>query len=293
VIDSKRLLEWRIPDVVHAYTADDCIRYALALNVGRNPLNDHDLQFTCERDGAPVQALPSMVVILGYSGMWMADPDTGITYGRIVHGEERIQMHRKLPAQGIVRARHDVTDITDKGPGRGALITYDKHLTDETTGEHIATVTHTTFARADGGCGSVSRSDQAGRPAPMAPVGVARHSIDIPTLPQQALLYRLCGDRNPLHADPVAAKRAGFDRPILHGLCTWGMAAHALSAACADGFPARMKEFYARFTAPVFPGDLLRLEVHDGCDGEFRFRMMVPERGQAVLDYGLARFSVE
>jgi acyl dehydratase len=293
MIDPERLLEWQFPEVIQAYSADDCIRYALALNVGRDPLAEHDLRFTCELEGRPVQALPSMAVILGYPGMWMADAATGITYERIVHGEERIRLHRVLPAQGTVRARHEVTDIVDKGPGRGVLITYDKHLSDAATGELLATVTHTTFARADGGCGSLSRSGTRAAPPQPLPAGLPTVSIDVPTLPQQALLYRLCGDRNPLHGDPAAARQVGFDRPILHGLCTWGMAAHALLAHCADGDPGRLTDFYARFTAPVYPGELLRLDVYEALAGEFRFRMTAAESGKIVLDFGFARFRLD
>ena len=125
-------------------------------------------------------------------------------------------------------------------------------------------------------------------PAPAPVPGGAPHAVvDIPTLPQQALLYRLCGDRNPLHSDPATAQAAGFDRPILHGLCTLGMAAHALLAQCADSDPTRMRSLFARFSAPVLPGETLQMELfRDGVD--VRFRVRVPARDRVVLDHGHA-----
>lgn len=292
MIDFHRLKAWRFDEVVQRYDVDDTMRYALALGLGGNPTDTNQLQFVNDVPEAPL-ALPTMAVVLGFPGSWMQDPGTGIDFSQIVHGEERVVWHRTLPSSGTVRARHRVTRIVDKGPGRGATVTYDKTLHDADSDALLATVTHTTFARGDGG---FATEEVPGDPPPSPPVpmpaGEPDAIVDISTLPQQALLYRLCGDRNPLHSDPATARAAGFERPILHGLCTWGIAAHALLAQCADSDPSRLRSLFARFSAPVFPGETLRLELtRDGAN--VRFRVRVPARDRVVLDHGHAVFDNE
>ncbi len=288
MIDYLQLKSWPFADIVHRYTADDAVRYALALGVGSDPADARQLRFVDDtRPGTPL-ALPTLAVVLGYPGMWMRDPASGIDYTRVVHGEETVAWHRPLPASGTVVARHRVTRIVDKGPGRGAVISYDKDLFDEADGQLLATVTHTTFARADGGFATAAQPGDAA-PEPPAPVPDRAPDlvVEVPTLPQQALLYRQCADRNPLHSDPETARAAGFERPILHGLCTWGIAGHALLAHGCDSDPSRLKRLFARFSAPVYPGDTLRLALwRDGAD--LRFRVDVPQRGRVVLDFGHA-----
>ncbi len=288
VIDPARLKAWPFADIVHRYTADDTMRYALALGVGSDPMDEAQLRFVNDTAPGMPLALPTMAVVLGYPGSWMQDAATGIDFAQIVHGEEKVVWHRPLPAAGTVVARHRVTRIVDKGPGRGATISYDKDLFDHATGDALATVTHTTFARGNGGFSTEAQpGDAAPPPSPPLPTGAPDEVIDIPTLPQQALLYRLCADRNPLHADPRTAIAAGFERPILHGLCTWGIVGHALLTRCAGAEPARLKSLFARFSAPVFPGETLRVEVfREGA--ALRFRARVPERERIVLDHGHA-----
>ena len=290
MIDFHRLKAWRFDEIVQRYGADDTMRYALALGLGSDPTDPGQLQFVNDVPTAPL-ALPTMAVVLGFPGSWMQDPATGIDFAQIVHGEEQVVWHRPLPTAGAVRARHRVTRIVDKGPGRGATITYDKALHDADSDALLATVTHTTFARGSGGFATTDVPGDAAPPAPVpVPAGEPEAIVDIPTLPQQALLYRLCGDRNPLHSDPATARAAGFDRPILHGLCTWGIAAHALLAQCAGSDPTRLRSLYARFSAPVFPGETLRLELfRQGND--VRFRVRVPGRDKVVLDHGHAVFA--
>lgn len=290
MIDFHRLKAWHFDEVVQRYTLDDTMRYALALGLGRDPTDAKQLRFVNDVPAAPL-ALPTMAVVLGFPGSWMQDPATGIDFAQIVHGEEQVVWHRPLPPAGTVRARHRVTHIVDKGPGRGATITYDKTLHDADSDVLLATVTHTTFARGNGGF-ATSRvpGDAATAPPVPVPTGAPDLTLDIPTLPQQALLYRQCGDRNPLHSDPQTARAAGFERPILHGLCTWGIAAHALLAQCADSEPARLRSLYARFSAPVFPGETLRLELF-GDGGDMRFRVRALQRDRVVLDHGHAQFS--
>lgn len=291
MIHYRRLRDWVIPDIEHRYSVDDTMHYALALGLGDDPMDEDQLAFVDETRPGGLRVLPSMAVVLGFPGSWMQDPGTGIDFARIVHGDELIELHRPLPAAGTVRASHRVVRIVDKGPGRGATITYDKTLVDTATGAALATVRHTTFARGDGGYsqqgGDAGFSD-APLPAPLAvPTRSPDRVRDLRTLPQQALLYRLCADRNPLHSQPAVARAAGFERPILHGLGTYGMACRALLALWAGYDPARLKRLYARFTAPVIPGDTLRFETwREGAEINFRTRAV--ERDALVLDFGRA-----
>ncbi|SEK16247.1 MULTISPECIES: MaoC/PaaZ C-terminal domain-containing protein [unclassified Variovorax] len=290
MIDPARLKAWAFADISHSYTADDSMRYALALGLGRDPTDAAQLKFVDDTATGMPLALPTLAVVLGFPGSWMQDPATGIDFAQIVHGEEKVVWHRPLPAAGTVVARHRVTRIVDKGPGRGATVTYDKELFDAASGQALATVTHTTFARGNGGFATEAAPGDA---APEAPAPVPQRApdivVDIPTLPQQALLYRLCADRNPLHSDPGTARAAGFERPILHGLCTWGMAGHAVLAHACGNEPARLRSLFARFSAPVFPGETLRIEMHREGPHDLHFRARVPARDRTVLDHGHAR----
>jgi acyl dehydratase len=209
----------------------------------------------------------------------------------IVHGEELVALHAPLPAAGTVISRHRITHVIDKGAGRGAVVTYEKELLDKASGTRLATVTHTTFCRGDGGFSARDgATDAAPPPPPKVPERAPDLVREIATLPQQALLYRLCADRNPLHSEPAAARKAGFDRPILHGLGTFGVAGHALLAACSDYDPARLKRMFARFSAPVFPGETIRIEMYRA-GSAIAFRARVKERDKTVLDYGHAEIS--
>jgi acyl dehydratase len=291
MITYQALKNWQFPQIEHAYTADDSMLYALAVGVGADPLDERQLKFVNDTAPGTPLALPTMAVILGYPGSWMRDPQTGIDFSMIVHGEEQVVLHKPLPAAGTVVARHRVTRIVDKGAGKGAIVTYDKELFDKSSGDKLATVTHTTFCRGDGG---FSARDGVGDASPPAPPRVPQHEPDLAcelrTLPQQALLYRICADRNPLHSEPAAARKAGFDRPILHGLGTYGVACHALLATVCDYDPSRLTSLFARFSSPVFPGETIRVEMYR--DGRaIAFRARVKERDRVVLDYGRAEIS--
>ncbi len=290
MIDYAALKAWTFEDIVQTYGTDDCIRYALALGLGSDPVDPHQLRFTSDDAAGTPWALPTMAVVLGYPGSWMRDPATGIDFGKIVHGEEGVVWHAPIPAAGTVRAVHRITRIVDKGPGRGAVVTYDKDLFDASSDALLATVTHSTFARGDGGFATDAQPGDAPATAPPpVPSRAPAQVIDVATLAQQALLYRLCGDRNPLHSDPPTARAAGFERPILHGLCTWGIVGHALLAHCGGSDPARLQRLFARFSAPVFPGETLRIELHE-VGSDVRFRVHSLDRNRVVLDHGHAMF---
>jgi acyl dehydratase len=288
MIDYQKLRHWAFPEVEHRYTADDTMFYALAVGLGADPMEERQLRFVNDTMPGTPLALPTMSVILGYPGSWMSDPASGIDYSMVVHGEERIDLHRTLPSSGTVIAKHRVTRVVDKGAGRGATVTYDKELVEKASGEKLATVTHTTFCRGDGGFSARDgKTDASPPPPPCVPDRAPDLVCELATLPQQALLYRLCADRNPLHSEPAVARKAGFARPILHGLGTYGVAGHALLATCCGYDPARLKRLFARFSAPVLPGETIRMEMYrEG--GEIAFRARAKESDKIVLDYGRA-----
>jgi acyl dehydratase len=291
MLDYAAVKNWQFPEVERRYAPDDCMLYALAIGLGGDPVDERQLAFVNDTTPGTPLALPTMAVVLGYPGGWIEDPRTGIDYTMILHGEEALEIHRPLAAAGTLVSKHRVRQVVDKGPGKGALVVYDKTLHDKQSGERVATVTHTTFCRADGGFSARDgKSDAAPPPPAKVPVRAPDAVCELATLPQQALLYRLLADRNPLHSDPAAARKAGFERPILHGLATYGAACHAVLRTCADYDPRRLKSLSVRFSAPVYPGETLRFEFYrEG--GEVAFRAKVPARDKVVLDCGRAQLA--
>lgn len=278
-IDPGRLLTRQFAPIETTYDARDTVLYALGLGIGADPLDPGQLSYVYE-DG--LMAMPTMVNILGYPGFWAKEADTGIDWRRIVHAEQAIVLHKPLPATGRIIARTRITNLWDKGAEKGAFLEQTRDVTDAATGDPLATVTQLSLLRGDGGRGG----SEGAPPAPHVVPDRAPDAVcDLPTLPQAALLYRLNGDLNPLHADPAVAKAAGFDRPILHGLCTMGVAGHAVLKAMLDYDASRIAGMRVRFTAPVLPGDTIRTELwRDG--GVIALRATVPARGVTVLDRG-------
>ncbi|NUZ06131.1 MaoC family dehydratase N-terminal domain-containing protein [Schlegelella sp. ID0723] len=277
---------WTSPDVRHAYTAKDTILYALGLGIGADPLDPVQLRFTYERN---LVAMPTMAAVLASPGFWMRDrPELGIDYTKLVHGEQRVTLHRPLAPEGTLIGRSRVVGIADKGAGKGALMHVEKTLSDEASGALVATSEQVLFLRGDGGFANVGGGDAPAPALPATPERAPDVELDLPTRPDAALLYRLSGDVNPLHVDPAFAARAGFARPILHGLATYGIAGWGLVRAFCDGDPARLTSIAARLSAPVYPGETLRLEAwREG--GEVAFRCRVVERDVVVLSHGRAR----
>ncbi len=184
-----------------------------------------------------------------------------------------------------MRGEYEILSVEDKGVEKGAVMHMVKRLYDDATGAPLATVTSTYMLRGDGGQGGFGAPPP---PPPPLPERTPDHVVDVPTLPQSALIYRLSGDFNPIHADPAAAARAGFPRPILHGLCTFGVATRGLMHAVASDDPVRIQAIAARFSKPVFPGETIRVEIF-GEAGEVNFRARAVERDLIVLDRGVAR----
>lgn len=275
MIDPDKLLALDFPEIVHRYTTRDTILYALGVGIGREPLSPGHLQYLYEPG---LVALPTMAVVLAYPGFWYRDMNTGIDFARTVHGSERIELFAPLPVAGTVVGKQKIVDVIDKGTDRGALVLTERAIRDEAEGRLLAIVHQTAFCRGDGGFGGKTRSEP--RPAPL-PDRAPDHAREIATLKQAALIYRLSGDPNPLHVDPAAARVAGYDRPILHGLCTMGMVCHAAVAALFGDDPGRLATMECRFTAPVFPGDRIVAEFWEA-DGGWRFRARVGDTAVAL-----------
>ncbi len=280
-IDYSKLKSWPISDQLTSYTRKECILYALGLGYGQNPLNEEELPFVCEEG---LLTVPSMFTVLGAPGAWASDAGTGIDWMRILHGEHRMTLHGTPPPEGVLRSRTRVSSVVDKGEGRGALVVTTREITDEASGNLLATIDHTSFCRSDGGFGG---GDPVPPSLPAVPDGPAEITVKLQTAPSAALLYRLNGDLNPIHASPAAAKIAGFDQPILHGLCTYGMAARAILRACCGNRPEKLSSLSLRFSAPFYPGETLSVELWER-GSNIHFRAVAAERGKAVLTHGLA-----
>jgi acyl dehydratase len=247
-------------------------------------MDERQIAFVYEKN---LQVLPTFAVVLGYSPYSFRRPDLGITWSHVVHGEHGLALHRPIPTEGTVLGQVRILDVIDKGEGRGALIYSERKITEKAGGALLATITQTTFCRADGGFGGPKRET----PPPHAiPERAPDFVCDLPTRPETALLYRLSGDINPLHAEPSFAKTAGYPRPILHGLATFGISGHALLKEVCGYDPARLRAMSVRFSAPVYPGETIRTEIWR--DGEVvSFRARVVERDVIAINNGRAEIA--
>lgn len=283
MIDADKLLSWNFGETVHSYTERDTILYALGIGLGHDPTDLRQLPFVYD-DG--LLALPTMAVVLASPGFWVKNPESGADWKRVLHGEQGLVLHRPIPVRGTVVGVTRITDILDKGPGKGAIAYSERKIFDRATGDLIATLTSTSVWRGDGGFSGGNDTRSAAKP-PSVPDRPPDAVVDLPTLAQAALLYRLSGDDNPLHADPRVASQAGFERPILHGLATFGVAGHALLASECGYDPARLTSMSARFSSPVYPGETLRTEIWRS-GGSLAFRCRAVARDVVVLDNGQA-----
>jgi acyl dehydratase len=270
------LMRYPIPVMRGRYEQKDAILYALSVGAGEW-LEQGSASFLTESTGPRV--LPSLCLVLGHPGFWVSDPATTVDWRRNVHAEERFTIHAPLPPAAEIVGTTRIVDIVDKGVAKGALLYTEKTIVDAKTNQVLAVVQRTQMLRGDGGYGGPSGP---ARPAPSEPPGEPNIVRIIKTAKHQAFLYRLNGDPNPLHTDPEVAKSAGFRQPILHGLCTFGIAATAALFELADGDPERIRSFGARFTSPVYPGETLQIELwHSG-----HVRVRVAERDTIVLNNG-------
>lgn len=278
-LDYRKLMAHQFPLVEQTYTERDSMLYALSVGFGRDPLREPDLPYVFERD---LRAAPTMAVALCFRSM--REAQLGVDYTRVVHGEHLLRLHASLPAAATVVCHTRIAEVIDRGAGKGALLFIERVISDKHSGVKLATSTMSAFCRGDGGFGGPVTTLPAAHPIPgRAPD--AQFTIDLPA--NAALLYRLSGDFNPLHADPQFAARAGFERPILHGLQVYGEIGRILLQEFAGNDPARFQEMACRFTGTVFPGDTLTLHCWRE-DGAISFRALAHGRPGAVIDNGRA-----
>jgi acyl dehydratase len=270
------------------YDEKDVMLYALGVGFMRDPLNEQELPFAYE--GGTLKVVPTFASV---NPRGEAPPErqrmprkSSLNFALVVDGERRITFHKPLPAKGTVLADERILDILDKGEGRGAVLIQERVVREQNSGDKLFTIVSSIFARGDGGFGG---KPQGGPQLHEIPARAPDHVAEVDTRADQAFLYALCGDRNPLHRDPAIARAVGFPRPILHGLCSFGTACRAVLSTLAAYQPERIKQFDVRFSKPVFPGETLVVEMWaDG--GTISWRAGVKERpGIIALNNGLCR----
>jgi acyl dehydratase len=279
----ERLLKYKIPEIEHTLTQRDTLLYALGVGLGADPMDEKQLRFVYEKNLA---ALPTMAVVLAAPHAWLKKTDTGFG-AKSVHGEQTFAIHKPLPVEGVLVGVPKLASVLDKGD-KGAVIVTERKVYEKKTGDLVSTLVSSSFCRGDGGFGGPSGPS---REPHALPDSTPQFTCDLATLPQAALIYRLSGDYNILHSDPSHAQKVGFPRPILHGLCTFGVAGHALLKTLCDYDPTRFKSMEARFSSPVYPGETLRTEMWKS-GNVVSFRCTVPAReNKVVLNNGRAEIA--
>jgi acyl dehydratase len=276
-VNYEDLLARRAQDWRSSYSDSQVLLYNLSVGMGRQGL-ERELPFVFEKPA--LNCVPTFAALLSGGGA-KALSGVGLNVPRILHGEERLSVYRPLPPSAELLTTSWVSEVVDKGADKGLLIT----VTSEArfvSGEPLYRSDHLIFARGDGGVGAPAKSKFSPHVLPERPPDVVHETV---TRPDEALLYRLNGDRNPLHADPASAQRSGFSAPILHGMCSYGMACRAVLAVACDYDPARIKSFDARFTSPVYPGETIHTDIW--LDGDVvSFRSRVAARDVVLLNNG-------
>lgn len=273
-IDPDKILS--MPPIVSRQKLTPRYTILYALGVGAT-----DLDFIFEER---LKALPTMAAVVGYPGFIWRDPAMGANWQKILHGEQSTILHAPLPAEGMIVGSTWIESLWDKGADKGALAMVTREIHDE-AGTHLATAKSLTFLRGDGGFGGSSEGTPVPHPVPdRAPDTV----LTLATAANQALIYRLSGDLNPLHIDPEVATGAGFERPILHGLSTYGVIGRALLAARCGNEPARLTRIDGRFSSPVYPGETIETSIWDEGEGKLAFRARVIERDKIIFTNGYA-----
>ena len=283
-LNYEQLMAKSIFDIEHSYGDTEAMLYAQSIGFGRDPLDLKELNYVYEQ-GLPLHTVPTLASAIVPD---MFPPDLGWDYSQVLHAEQRLQLYRPMPAAAELLLNKRVVDVFDRGPKRGAIFLFEvegRLAKDDTA---LFTAGATVVARGDGGFGGPPGTGP-------KPYRVPRRdpdlSCDTPTRIDQALLFRLNGDRNPLHADPAVAAGAGFDVPILHGLCTYGVACRAILKTICDYDYTLIEGFDARFSAPVLPGDTITTDMWQ--DGNVvSFQCSVKERDAVVLRNGKCTLAV-
>jgi acyl dehydratase len=264
----------KLESSVHEYSEKDVILYALGVGCG-----PEDLEFVYEQD---LKVLPTFAVIPAFPALFAMGSAMDVNPMMVLHGEQRIELYGPIPTSGRLTTTPTVTAIYDKG--KGALVVIETETVDA-KGKRLFKNVFGAFARGEGGYGG-DRGPSGPRNVPpeREPDGV----VEMKTLPNQALLYRLSGDMNPLHADPGFARIGGFDKPILHGLCTFGHVGRAVLKRFCGNDPDRLKDLEARFAGVVYPGETIVTEMWDAKSGKILVQARTKERGDLVISAGAA-----
>jgi len=263
-----------------AYGDREVMLYAYGIGMGANPMDEQELAFVNEAAAVPrpLKVVPTFASVAA----WGATPgEMNLNRVMVVDGERDITFHRPLAVAANLLVDSRVLAVFDKGKDKGAVIRHQTVLKDD-KGEKLATLVASRFARGDGGFGGPSE----GQPEPhQVPSRAPDKIVEITTRPDQALVYRLCGDRNPLHSDPEFARKAGFPKPILHGMCTYGITCRGVLQTYADYDPSAFRQHVARFSSPVYPGETVTMELWK--DGNvISFEAKVKSRGVTVIKSG-------
>jgi acyl dehydratase len=258
------------------WTSKDCLLYAVGIGAGAD-----ELAFTTENTNGVAQLVfPTFPVVIGWGRGSAMGSIGSFNPALLVHGQQAVTLHRSIPVEGAATLRSEIVAIYDKG--KAAVVVTD--TTAISGGEPLYSNRSSVFIRGEGGWGGErGPSGPQNEPPERAP----DHRITYRTSPDQALVYRLSGDRNPLHSDPSFAALGGFDRPILHGLCTYGFTGRALLHTLCEGDPARFAHIEGRFTSPVVPGDELTISMWELDGGDAVFTTAVADR--LVIDQGVLR----
>lgn len=277
--DPQRLLDWEFPEKRQRYEARDAILYALGVGLPITPGESRDLDFLIEDR---LKVLPAFAVTLATPGMWPKIPELEIDWVRVLHMAHAARFETPLPAGANVLSRAKVTELYDRGAEKGAVCVLRRQVTDADDGTVYCTIDQTVALRGDGGFGGAPRP---GADRPTMPARAPDHAESVATSERAAYIYRLSGDYNPLHADYEVARKAGYDRPILHGLASYGTACAVILRAFCNHEPARMRSLDLRFAGVVMPGDRLEFACwKEG--GRVLFEARVGER--TVMDQGVA-----
>lgn len=284
-LDPSVLLEWPFERVEQCFTEDDAILYALSVGVGADPTDERQLAYLTQGGSG---ALPTLPTVLATPGAWTANPNSGVTRAKLVHGEQAIRVFRPLPREGVFTSLSRVRAVADRGADRGAVIYVERDLRLQGSQEVLATLRTASVCRADGGFGGSAASPY---PQHAVPDRECDERIELRTTLSAALLYQLNGDRNPLHTSPAFARSAGFERPILHGLCSFGIAGQLLLGALGDYRPDAIGEIGGRFSSPAYPGDTLQVQIwREGARASFR--VFAVERDAKVIDNGFVQLGI-
>jgi acyl dehydratase len=268
-------------DETFTYSERETMLYALGIGLGGDPMDKSELGFVYENG---LKTVPTMATVIAWGAGRLGD--SGINYSMVVHGEQRVTLHKPLPVAATILADTRFIACLDKGAGKGAVLISETSIRDSKDNAPLCTLTSSIFARADGGFGGPSEGGPDTHPIPDRAPDI---EVDITTRPDQALIYRLSGDRNPLHSDPDFAKMVGFPRPILHGLCTYGITCRAVMSAYCDNDASQILSHDVRFSSPVFPGETVSVQMwRDGHVISFEARVktrdvVVIKNGKAVL----------